>query len=226
MAEKKFDFKKEYPDLYPSKTSPSIVDVPAANYIMVAGAGDPNIEGGAYQEAVGLLYGLAFTIKMSKMSENRPGGYFEYVVGPLEGLWWTDGIPAEDLPIGDKSAFSWIAMIQQPAFVTPAVFDWAVRELARKKPQFDTSLARFETYREGLCAQILHKGPYDDEPATVVELNRFIESAGYAPDISDAHAPFPLTRRHHEIYLGDPRKSRPENLKTVLRHPVKNIEGS
>ena len=224
MAEKKFDFKKEYPDLYSSKALPSIVDVPAANFIMVAGTGDPNVEGGTYQEAIGILYGLTFSIKMSKMSGNQPTGYFEYVVPPLEGLWWTDGIPAEGLPIGDQSAFSWIAMIRQPDFVTPETFDWAVRELSRKKPQLDTSPARFESYREGLCAQVLHKGPYDDEPATVAELNRFIESSGYETDISDARAPFPLARRHHEIYLGDPRKSKPENLKTILRHPVRKAE--
>lgn len=221
MAGKKFDFKKEYPDLYPSKTKPTIVEVPAMGFVMVAGTGDPNADDGEYAQAMSMLYGLSFTIKMSKMSGNQPDGYFEYVVSPLEGLWWTDDVPFEGMPIQDKSAFTWISMIRQPDFVTPDVFEWAVCELARKKPELDLSRARFEVLEEGLCAQILHKGPYDGEPATIAEMNRFIEAEGYVTDISSAQAPFPLARRHHEIYLGDPRTCKPENLKTVIRHPIR-----
>lgn len=222
MAEVKFDFKKEYRDLYLPKTKPSIVDVPAMGFIMVAGKGDPNEEGGEYQRAVGILYALTFAIKMSKMSGNQPEGYFEYVVPPLEGLWWNEGAPFNGITVKDKSAFSWISMIRQPEFVTPEVFEWAVAETARKKPEIDTSPARFEIYEEGLCAQIMHKGPYDDEPATIALLERFVEEQGYVNDFSDAQKPFPVARRHHEIYLGDPRKSKPENMRTVLRHPVRH----
>lgn len=190
-------------------------------FITVAGTGDPNDAAGEYQEALAVLYGLTFTIKMSKMSGDQPDGYFEYVVAPLEGLWWTDDKPFSGMSIEDKSAFSWVSMIRQPDFVTSDVFDWAVEQLARKKPELDASRARFTMYHEGLCAQILHKGPYDDEPATIAKLDRYLVSEGYAADISDSRDPYPLGRRHHEIYLGDPRRSKPENLKTVIRHPVR-----
>lgn len=221
MAQAKLDYKKEYRDLYLPKTKPSIVDVPAMGFIMVAGTGDPNEEEGEYQRAVGILYALTFTIKMSKLSGNQPDGYFEYVVPPLEGLWWNEGEPFDGIVVKDKSAFSWISMIRQPEFVTPETFDWAVAEASRKKPGLDFSLARFETFKEGLCAQVMHKGPYDDEPATIALLDRFIEEQGYETDISAAQEAFPVARRHHEIYLGDPRKSKPENMKTVLRHPIR-----
>lgn len=221
MAASKLDYKKEYPDLYLPKTKPSVIDVPAMGFIMVAGKGDPNEEDGEYQRAVGILYGLTFTIKMSRLSGNQPDGYFDYVVPPLEGLWWNEGEPFNGITVTDKSAFSWISMIRQPEFVTPEVFAWAVEEASRKKPELDTSLARFETYREGLCAQVMHKGPYDDEPATIAALDRFIEEKGYRSDFSDGQDAFPVARRHHEIYLGDPRRSKPENLKTVIRHPIR-----
>ena len=221
MAEAKLDYKKAYPDLYLPKTKPSVIDVPAMGFIMVAGKGDPNEENGEYQRAVGILYGLAFTIKMSKLSSSQPDGYFDYVVPPLEGLWWNEGEPFNGITVNDKSAFSWISMIRQPEFVTPEVFAWAADEASRKKPELDMSLARFETWHEGLCAQVMHKGPYDDEPATIIALDRFIEEQGYASDFSDDQEAFPIARRHHEIYLGDPRRSKPENMKTVIRHPIR-----
>ena len=221
MATAKFDYKKEYRDLYVPGVKPVIQNIPAMPFIMIAGTGDPNDTQGQYSHAMELLYACSYTIKMSKMSEQQPEGYFEYVVPPLEGLWWSDSIVPGGLSIADKSVFSWIAMIRQPDFVTPEVFAWAIDEVARKKPNLDTTKARFEVFEEGLCAQIMHKGPYDDEPATIAKLDAFITEQGYTPDISDAHSAFPLARRHHEIYLGDPRKGKPENLKTVIRHPIR-----
>lgn len=212
MTTKKLDYKKEYKDLYMPKTKPSIVDVPEMNFIMIDGQGDPNEKGGEYQKAMEILYGLSWTIKMSKMGENKIPGYFEYVVPPLEGFWFmSDGSKGVDY--NHKENFSWISFIRQPEFVTSEVFDWALKELASKKG-VDGRKARLEKLTEGLCVQILHKGPYDDEPATVAKMNEFIKESEYTLDIND-------TRHHHEIYLGDPRKQKPENLKTVLRYPIK-----
>lgn len=223
MAENqtKLDYKKEYKDLYMPKTRPSIIQVPPMNFIMVAGVGNPNDKEGEYSRALELLYGLSYTIKMSKMGDDVIEGYFEYVVPPLEGLWWLEGYETSGLPIGNKDEFRWISMIRQPEFVTPEVFTWAKETLAKKKPGLEVDKARFETFEEGLCAQIMHLGPYDDEPATVKELAAFIAAEGYTEDISGQLDPFPLCRRHHEIYLGDPRKTAPEKLKTVLRHPIR-----
>lgn len=208
------DYKKEYKDLYQPKNRPSIINVPKMTFIQVEGRGNPNTCQ-AYKDAMEILYGLSFTIKMSKMSGSQPAGYFEYVVPPLEGLWWCEGDEIFDgITMTDKSKFCWISMIRQPEFVTEDVFEWAKESLKKKKPHVDFASTRLVEWEEGLCAQVMHLGPYDDEPATIALLNQFVEDNGYDTDITD-------TRRHHEIYLGDPRKTAPERLKTVLRHPVK-----
>ena len=210
----KIDYKKTEAYLYLPK-KPAIIQVPEMAFFAVEGQGDPNTSP-AYQEAMSLLYGLSFTVKMSKMSGQTPPGYFEYVVPPLEGLWWTDEPGFDGRFAGDKSKFRWISMIRQPDFVDEAVFAWASEELAKKKPELDLSKARFWRWEEGLCAHVLHIGPYDDEPATLDKLDAFTAEQGYAADFSD-------TRRHHEIYLGDPRRTKPERLRTVLRQPVRKI---
>ena len=209
-----FDFKKEYRAFYMPKDEPSIVTVPGMNYIAVRGRGDPNAEDGAYQRSIGLLYGVAFTIKMSKMGDHRIDGYFDYVVPPLEGFWRQDGVVGIDY--AHKERFQWISVIRLPDFVTKAEFDWAVAEAARKK-KADFSGVEFLTYDEGLCVQCMHVGPYDDEPATVARMHRFMEEQGYALDITDR-------RLHHEIYLSDARKTAPQKLKTVIRHPIRKWE--
>ena len=208
-----FDFKKEYKEFYMPKNKPSMVTVPAMNYIAVRGQGDPNREDGEYSKAIGLLYGIAFTIKMSKLGDHRIEGYFDYVVPPLEGFWWLDGVAGIDYT--RKDAFHWISVIRLPDFVTKADFDWAVEEAARKK-KTDFSKAEFLRLEEGLCVQCMHLGPYDDEPATVELMHRYMEEQGCVLDISDH-------RLHHEIYLSDARKTVPEKLKTVLRHPVRRV---
>ena len=206
-----FDFKKEYKEFYMPKGTPSIVTVPKMNYIAVRGSGDPNAEGGAYKESIGLLYGIAFTVKMSKMGDHRIEGYFDYVVPPLEGFWFQEGISGIDY--SHKEKFNWISVIRLPEFVTKADFDWAVEEAARKK-KTDFSKVEFYTYDEGICVQCMHIGPYDDEPVTVEKMHKYMEEQGYTLDITDQ-------RLHHEIYLSDVRKVAPERLKTVIRHPVK-----
>lgn len=211
---KKFDFKKEFKDLYLPKTKPMIIDVPEMNFIMVDGKGNPNTMDGEYQKAMELLYGLSYTIKMSKMNGNQPKGYFEYVVPPLEGLWWLHDENFDGLHITDKDQLHWTSMIRQPEFVTGEVFHWAKKELKKKKPELDMSRARFEIFTEGKCAQVLHIGSYDSEPDTIQMLEGFITASGYVNDLSN-------TRKHHEIYLSDPRKTLPEKLKTVIRHPVR-----
>ena len=217
----KIDYKKEYKDLYLPKTKPSLIEVPPIQFIMVEGAGNPNSENSAYADAMEILYGISWTIKMSKMGDEKLEGYFEYVVPPLEGLWWIDGFEGGGLPIEDKDKFKWISMIRLPEFVTPEIFEWAKGKLHDKSPQVNYAQTRLETFEEGLCAQIMHKGPYDDEPKTIKSLSDFIRESGYVEDISGQFEAFPLQKRHHEIYLGDPRKQKPENLKTVIRHPVR-----
>ena len=207
-----FDFKKEYKEFYMPKNKPSIVTVPPMNYIAVRGKGDPNEEDGAYKEAIGLLYGIAFTIKMSQMGDHRIEGYYDFVVPPLEGFWWQDGIRGVDY--AHKENFNWISVIRLPDFVTKEDFDWAVEEAIRKK-KTDFSKVAFFHYDEGLCVQCMHIGSYDDEPATVDLMHRYMEDQGYELDIND-------TRRHHEIYLSDARKVAPERLKTVIRHPIRS----
>ena len=208
-----FDYKKEYKEFYMPKNKPGIVTVPRMNYIAVRGQGDPNAEDGAYKKAIELLYGIAFTIKMSKKGSRQIEGYFDYVVPPLEGFWWQDGVKGIDY--AHKEDFQWISVIRIPDFVTKADFDWAVSEAANKK-KTDFSKVGFLTYDEGLCVQCMHIGAYDEEPATVAHMHEFMEKQGYALDITD-------TRLHHEIYLSDARKIAPEKLKTVIRHPIKKV---
>ena len=209
-----FDFKKEYREFYLPKNKPEIVTVPKANYIAVRGTGDPNEEGGAYKAAVGVLYAVAYTLKMSKMGDHRIEGYFDYVVPPLEGFWWQDGIDGVDYT--NKALFHWISVIRLPDFVTKADFDWAVAEATRKK-KLDCSKAELLTLEEGLCVQIMHLGPFDDEPATVALMDEFLVKNGYENDFSDG-------RLHHEIYLSDARKVAKEKWKTIVRHPVKKAK--
>ncbi len=207
-----FDFKKEYKEFYMPKNKPEIVNVPKANYIAVRGKGNPNETDGAYQKAIGVLYSVAYTLKMSYKTDYKINGFFEYVVPPLEGFWWQDGIDG-DVDYTDKSTFNWISVIRLPDFVTKADFEWAV-ETATKKKKLDCSSAEFVTIDEGLCVQIMHIGAYDDEPATVAIMDEFLSENGYANDFSDV-------RLHHEIYLSDARKVAPEKLKTVVRHPIR-----
>ncbi len=206
-----FDYKKEYREFYMPKDTPGIVSVPKMNYLAVRGSGDPNEEGGLYKDSIRLLYGIAFTIKMSKKSNYQIDGYFDYVVPPLEGFWWQDGVSGIDY--AHKENFNWISVIRLPDFVTKYDFDWAVKEATAKKKQ-NFSKVEFFTYDEGLCVQCMHIGAYDDEPATVESMHRFMEERGYVLDITDQ-------RLHHEIYLSDARKVAPEKLKTVIRHPIK-----
>ena len=206
-----FDFKKEYKEFYLPKNKPQIVNVPKANYIAIRGQGNPNEEGGAYQRAISVLYAVAYTLKMSYKTDYKIAGFFEYVVPPLEGFWWQDGICGVDY--SKKDEFNWISIIRLPDFITRENFDWAVKTASEKK-KIDCSKAEFLTIEEGLCVQIMHIGSFDDEPATVTLMDEYLEENGYEKDFSD-------TRLHHEIYLSDPRKSTPDKQKTVIRHPVK-----
>ena len=206
-----FDFKKEYKEYYMPKDKPQIVSVPPANYIAVRGTGDPNEAGGAYQQAIGVLYAVAYTLKMSYKTDYRIEGFFEYVVPPLEGFWWQEGV--DGINYADKSAFHWISVLRLPDFITQKDFDWAVQTAARKK-KLDCSCAELLTVDEGLCVQIMHIGPFDDEPKTVALLDEYLAQNGYVNDMN-AH------RLHHEIYMSDARKVPPEKWKTVIRHPIK-----
>ena len=206
-----FDFKKEYKEFYMPKDKPVIIMVPKMNYIAVRGKGDPNDENGDYKAAIGLLYGIAFTIKMSRKGDHQIDGYFDYVVPPLEGFWWMEG--KDGIDYAHKENFRWISVIRLPDFVTEDDFRWAVNEATKKKKQ-DFSKVEFLTVEEGLCVQCMHIGPYDDEPATEETMHAYMEKQGYVLDISDK-------RRHHEIYLSDARKVAPEKMKTVIRHPIR-----
>ena len=208
-----FDYKKEYKEFYMPKNKPSIVTVPSMNYIAVRGHGDPNAEDGEYKKSIGLLYGIAFTIKMSKKGDHRIDSYFDFVVPPLEGFWRQAGVVGIDY--AHKENFEWISVIRLPDFVTKADLDWATEEAAEKK-KADFSKAEFLTYDEGLCVQCMHIGSYDDEPETVALMHEFMARQGFALDITEQ-------RLHHEIYLSDARKVAPEKLKTVIRHPIKSI---
>lgn len=207
-----FDYKKEYKALYLPKEMPSIVEVPSMQYAAVRGHGDPNEPDGEYGRAVAVLYGISYTIKMSYKGSRKVDGFFEYVFPPLEGFWWMEG-GAPGVDYRNKSGFNWISIIRVPEFVTEEVFAWAKEEAQRKKG-IDTSLAELITVSEGLCVQCLHIGSYNEEPATVAKMDRYLLEQGYENDISDL-------RRHHEIYLSDPRKVSPERMKTVIRHPVR-----
>lgn len=209
-----FDFKKEYKEFYLAKNEPQIVLVPPMNYVAVQGTGDPNEEGGAYKAAIAVLYAVSYTIKMSKLGDHRIDGYYDFVVPPLEGFWWQDGVQGVDYT--NKASFHWISVIRLPDFVTQEDFEWAVAEATRKK-KLDCSIAEFMTIDEGKCVQIMHIGPYDDEPATVAVMDQYLGANGYENDFS-------LTRMHHEIYLSDARKIAPEKWKTVIRHPVKKAD--
>lgn len=249
-----FDFKREYRDLYVPGARPALVNVPAMTFAAVAGTGDPNEEGGAYQRALGLLYGLSYTVKMAKMGSWQPEGYFDFVVPPLEGLWWAGTGTFDGTGIADKGALSWVSLIRQPDFVTHEAFERACGMLADKKPELADAIAagslRLVRFAEGSCAQIMHRGPYDDEPKTIAKLSAFVAEKGFEPDIAeggespegheatrafdgpalldalDADGAVPAVRLHHEIYLGDPRRTKPENLKTVIRHPVRPCAGA
>lgn len=208
----KLDYKKEYKDLYQPAAKPSLTDVPEMIFIAVDGGGDSNTSP-EYKAAMEMLYGLSFTIKMSKMDGSQPEGYFEYVVPPLEGLWYADGVSFDGMNVTDKSKFKWVSMIRQPEFVTEQVFEAAREKLAKKKPDLDLNKARLMKYAEGLCVQIMHKGSYDDEPRSIEMMKKFAAENGLTEDFSEG-------RFHHEIYLSDPRKCAPERLRTVIRHPV------
>ncbi len=208
-----FDYKKEYKEFYMPANKPSIVTVPKMNYIAVRGKGNPNDESGEYKDSIGLLYAIAFTIKMSYKGSHKIDGYFEYVVPPLEGFWWQEG--SDTIDYANKNGFNFISLIRLPDFVTKADFDWAVREATNKK-KADFSKVEFLTYDEGVCVQCMHVGSYDDEPKTVALMHEYMAVNGYALDISES-------RYHHEIYLSDPRKCAGEKLKTVVRHPIKKV---
>ena len=209
-----FDFKKEYKEFYLPKNKPQIVNVPKANFIAIRGQGNPNEEGGAYKQAIGILYAVAYTLKMSYKTDYKIAGFYEYVVPPLEGFWWQDGICGVDYSKKDES--NWISIIRLPDFITRENFEWAVKTASEKK-KIDCSKAEFLTIEEGLCVQIMHFGSFDDEPATVTLMDKYLEENGYEKDFSD-------TRLHHEIYLSDPRKSTPDKQKTVIRHPIKKYK--
>lgn len=206
-----FDFKKEYKEFYMPKNKPEIVTVPKANYIAVREKGNPNEIDGAYQQAISILYAVAYTLKMSYKTEHKIEGFFEYVVPPLEGFWWQDNVDGIDY--ADKAAFNWISVIRLPEFVIQKDFEWAV-ETASEKKKLDCSSAEFLTVDEGLCVQIMHIGAFDDEPQTVALMDEYIAQNGYENDITES-------RLHHEIYLSDARKVAPEKWKTVIRHPIK-----
>ena len=208
-----FDYKKEYKEFYMPANKPSIVTVPKMNYIAVRGKGNPNDESGEYKDSIGLLYAIAFTIKMSYKGSHKIDGYFEYVVPPLEGFWWQEG--SDTIDYANKNGFNFISLIRLPDFVTKADFDWAVREATNKK-KADFSKVEFLTYDEGVCVQCMHVGSYDDEPKTIALMHEYMAANGYVLDISES-------RYHHEIYLSDPRKCAGEKLKTVVRHPIKKV---
>lgn len=192
-------------------TAPEIVKVPCMSYVAVRGRGDPNEENGAYQKALGILYAVSYTIRMSHKSSRRMEGFFEYVVPPLEGFWQQEC--AKGLGSPDKAGFCWISVIRLPDFVSPADFQWAVAEAGQKK-KLDCSPAELLTVDEGLCVQLLHRGSYDSEPESIARMNRYLAEHGFQSDLSES-------RLHHEIYLSNPKKAAPERLKTVLRHPIK-----
>ncbi len=208
-----FDFKKEYKEFYMPKNKPEIVNVPKANYIAVRGKGNPNTPDGEYQQAIGVLYAIAYTLKMSYKTDYKIEGFFEYVVPPLEGFWWQQEIDGCDYRNKDK--FNWISVIRVPDFIKEKDFNWAV-DMATNKKKMDCSSVEFITIEEGLCVQIMHIGPFDEEPTTVALMDEYIESNGYVNDFTNK-------RLHHEIYLSDARKVAPCKWKTVIRHPIKRM---
>lgn len=209
-----FDFKKEYKEFYMPKQKPEIVTIPAMNYIAIKGKGNPNEKDGAYQQAIGVLYAIAYTIKMSYKGEHKINGFFQYVVPPLEGFWWQEN--CDKIDYGKKNTFQWISVIRLPDFVKKQDFNWAVEEASRKK-KLDCSMAKLLTIEEGVCIQIMHIGAFEEEPATVAIMDRYLEENGYENDITDK-------RMHHEIYLSDARRVVPEKWRTVIRHPIRKAE--
>lgn len=206
-----FNYKKEYKEFYMPPKKPGIIEIPSINYLAVRGMGDPNEADGEYSRALNLLYGMAYTIKMSSKGSYKIEGFFEYSVPPLEGFWWQSG--KDKIDYAHKEEFNWISLIRLPDFVKPEHFDWALKEAARKK-NMDFSKVEFFTYNEGLCVQCMHIGSYDDEPVTILAMENYATENGYSIDIT-------AERYHHEIYLSDPRKTDPAKLKTVIRHPIK-----
>lgn len=233
-----YDFKKEFKGIYTPKAKPGLVEVPPMTFAAVAGSGDPNDENGAYKRALELLYSFSYAVKMSKKGDWQPEGYFDFVVPPLEGLWWGGKGAFSGTGVSDKNALSWVSLIRQPDFVSPEVFERVCSLVAGRKPGLAPAIERGDLrlvrFSEGACAQIMHKGPYDDEPTTIERLADFIEAQGLRLDIEDASGSSPQeildtldrggavapARLHHEIYLGDPSRTKPESLKTVIRHPV------
>lgn len=209
-----FDYKKEYKEFYMPPKKPQLVEIPKMNFLSVRGKGDPNQPEGEYKKSIGMLYAVAYTIKMSRLTNKKIEGYFDYVVPPLEGFWWQDGVKGIDYC--RKQDFQWVSMIRLPDFVGFDDFRWALAE-AEKKKNKDFSKVKFLTLEEGLCVQCMHIGSYDEEIKTVEVMDKFISENGYKSDFSE-------NRRHHEIYLSDVRRCKPENLKTVIRHPVKRIQ--
>lgn len=209
-----FDFKKAYKEFYLPKKTPSIVEVPSMNFLAVRGQGDPNEENGEYQNALGLLYAVAYTLKMSYKGSHQIDGYFAYVMPSLEGFWWQEGLKGVDYT--HKENFQFISLIRLPDFITRQDYEWAIADATKKKKK-DFSQVEFFTYHEGTCVQCMHIGPYDDEPQTVALMKQYMEEQGYVLDISE-------TRFHHEIYLSDPRKCALDKCKTVIRHPIKKIQ--
>ncbi len=208
-----FDFKKEYKEFYMPKTKPTIVNVPKANYISIRGIGDPNEENGEYQQAISVLYAVAYTLKMSYKTDYKINGFFEYVVPPLEGFWWQENV--DGINYADKSSFHWISVIRLPDFISEKDLIWA-KDTVTKKKKLDCSSTEFLTVDEGLCVQIMHLGAFDDEPATIEIMNNYIKEKGYINDITEK-------RLHHEIYLSDARKIAPDKWKTVIRHPIRKL---
>ena len=206
-----FDVKKEYKEFYMPKNKPEIVNVPKTNYIAVRGSGDPNEENGTYKQAIGVLYAVAYTLKMSYKTDYKIKGFFEYVVPPLEGFWWQEN--RDVINYADKASFHWISVIRLPDFISEDDLKWA-KETAAKKKKLDCSSAEFLTVDEGLCVQIMHLGAFDDEPATVAIMDNYIKENSYINDMTG-------DRLHHEIYLSDARRVAPEKWKTVIRHPIK-----
>ena len=210
-----FDFKKEFKELYAPKQTPQILTVPPANFVCIRGEGDPNESGGAYQRAIEVLYAVSYALKMSYKTDYKIDGFFEYVVPPLEGFWRQNGSAQGEADYARKSDFSWISAIRLPDFIARENFDWAVRQATSKK-KLDCSMAEFLRIDEGLCAQILHVGSFDDELQSVAKIDEFIAANGYAKDFSEQ-------RMHHEIYLSDPRKTDPQKCKTIIRLPIRKI---
>ena len=227
-----FDFKKEYKEFYMPKNKPEIVKIPPMNYVAVRGKGNPNVECGDYQQAISILYAVAYTLKMSYKTDYKIEGFFEYVVPPLEGFWWqgeqhpvdaemrTDRTDRREnvkgIDYSNKDTFNWISVIRLPDFITEKDFAWAV-QTATKKKKIDCSPAEFLTIDEGLCVQIMHQGSFDSEPATVALLEDYLKEQGYENNINEQ-------RLHHEIYMSDARKVAPEKWKTVIRHPIKKVQ--